>query len=138
MKALKRLRKDARTEKQKAETAAQWYEFCKRADAIILYTLWQDFGFGKARLEKFYKRFLINAEELYLRYDNNHADGELLDEERGIYAVDKTEYREQKGRERYAIVRDWLKGIGVDVEEWQTWDVAELMREEKENGKEVH
>ena len=137
MKALKRVKKEARTEKQKAETLIQWYEFCKRADAIILYTLWQDFGFGKDRLARFYKKFLINAEELYLRYDTNHDDGEMLDEERGIYAIDKTDFREQKGRERYAIVRDWLKGIGVDVEAWQKWDVDELIEEEKKNA-EIH
>ena len=66
-----------------------------------------------------------------MRYDNNHADGEMIDEESGLFAIDKTEYREQRGRERYGIVRDWLKGIGVDVEEWQKWDLDELMKEEK-------
>jgi len=128
MKALKRVKKEARTERQKAEQLTQWYEFCKRADAIILYTLWQDFGFGKDRLARFYKRFLINSEELYLRYDNNHKDGENLGN--GYVAIDNTP-PEERGRERYAIVRGWLKDIGVDVEAWQKWDVDELMKEAK-------
>lgn len=130
MNCLKGIKKRYLSQKQNEEMLTNWYEFCKRADAIILYTLWQDFGFGRARLEKFYKHFLINSEELYLRYDNNHKNGEDLGD--GFYAIDNTP-PDERGRERYAIVRQWLKEqVGVDVEEWQKWDVEELMREERE------
>ena len=131
MNCLKRAKKEARTERQKAETLAEWYEFCKRADAVILYTLWQDFGFGAKRLERFYRRFLYNSEDMYLRYDNNHSDGEQLDDEGIYHAIDNTP-RDQRGRERYAVIRGWLKDAGVDVEEWQKWKIEDIMREEAE------
>ena len=52
---IKKLRR--RQEKQAFDDMARelvlekWADFCTKADIVILYTLWKEFGFGRKRLE---------------------------------------------------------------------------------------
>lgn len=71
-------RKQAR---QAADEAAKqlvldrWEQFCTKADIAILYTLWNDFGFGKARLERFYRSWIRNQYDMISRFRSDGDDG---------------------------------------------------------------
>lgn len=49
----RRQARQAADEAAKQLVLERWEQFCTKADIAILYTLWNDFGFGKARLERF-------------------------------------------------------------------------------------
>lgn len=62
-------------------------------DAAVLYALHEEFGFGKKRLRRFYKRFVEHIKIL----ENHYCmEGE------SIY-----------------LCREQLKKLGIDIEEWQ-------------------
>ena len=49
----RRQARQAADEAAKQLVLERWEQFCTKADIAILYTLWNDFGFGKARLKRF-------------------------------------------------------------------------------------
>lgn len=51
-------------------------KFCVESDANVLWTLHNDFGFGKDRLLKFWRIVSSNHDELRERYDF-HSDEEM-------------------------------------------------------------
>ena len=46
----RRQARQAADEAAKQLVLERWEQFCTKADIAILYTLWNDFGFGKAHL----------------------------------------------------------------------------------------
>lgn len=79
---------DDEVSRQLEERSKEWYE---NLDSIILYTLHNEFGFGKDRLLKFFRSLINTNEELISYYHLKDAD---------------------------FICKKKLKEIGVDVEEW--------------------
>ncbi|MCM1524031.1 MAG: hypothetical protein NC120_06195, partial [Ruminococcus sp.] len=61
--------------------------------AMVLWVLHEEFGFGKKRLRKFFDRFSVSLDKLIQWY-------------------------EMDGSDRTWLCSYKLKGIGVDVEEW--------------------
>lgn len=76
---IKKLRR--RQEKQAFDDMARelvlekWADFCTKADIVILYTLWKEFGFGRKRLERFYRRMIANQHEMIERFRTERDDG---------------------------------------------------------------
>lgn len=60
-------------------------------DAMVLYTLYESFGFGKKRLRMFYDKLIEKHKELQQQYEMNQVAWICLKK---------------------------LKDIGVDIEEW--------------------
>ena len=70
----------------------EWDKFCKKADISILYTLHEDFGFGKERLERFYRGWIRRHSAMV---DNYQCEGD---------------------DSHYWVMEARLKAIGVDVD----------------------
>ena len=64
-------------------------------DAMILYILHEEFGFGEKRLKRFYDRFSAGLRELGERYDMNEYDDRLW------------------------LCRRELKEAGIDISKWK-------------------
>lgn len=62
-------------------------------DAIVLWVLHEEFGFGKSRMKKFHDRFIPTLNELTKRYEMDDSD-------------------------RIWLCTYQLKQLGVDIEEW--------------------
>lgn len=65
--------KQAATDAANELVLERWDQFCTKADIAILYTLWSDFGFGKQRLEKFYRQWIKNQ---YSMIEQFRSDGD--------------------------------------------------------------
>lgn len=63
-------------------------------DALILWELYEQFGFGKKRLKTFYDNFVKSYKDLQMRYECSDEDG--------IW-----------------VCKHKLKLIGVDLDEWK-------------------
>ena len=73
---------------------AEWdRKHSKEIDAVVLYQLHTQLGFGKDRLKRFFEGFRPAANELVKRYELDEADQIWIQTEK-------------------------LKEIGVDLEEW--------------------
>lgn len=62
-------------------------------DALVLYTLHEEFGFGEKRLKRFYKNFSLRLHELGERYQMNEYEDKLW------------------------LCRKKLKELGIDISE---------------------
>ena len=80
----------------KIEASRQVYEARDRLfndmDAVILWALHEEFGFGADRLKRFYQSFILNYRELQNHYE--------------------------LGDDTPFVCKERLRQIGVDVEEW--------------------
>ena len=54
----------------------QYEEFLRKADITILYTLHEDFGFGKKRCEKFYRQLIANQMRMIDEFRQDKDDDE--------------------------------------------------------------
>ena len=70
----------------------RWEEFCRDADISILYTLHEVFGFGKERLERFYRGWIKNHTDMIKKYRCDNDDS------------------------HYWVMEARLKDIGVDID----------------------
>ena len=81
----------------KAELKRQFQEFDRRhtleLDALVLWSLHEQLGYGKKRLKRFYERFNKSLKEMGERYDFDDAD-------------------------KIWLCQFKLKEIGIDIEEW--------------------
>ena len=64
-------------------------------DAMALYILHEEFGFGEKRLKRFYERFSLGLKELGERYQMNEYEDRLW------------------------LCKKKLKEIGIDISEWR-------------------
>lgn len=64
-------------------------------DAMALYILHEEFGFGEKRLKRFYERFSLGLRELGEKYQMNEYE------------------------ERLWLCQRKLKEIGIDISEWK-------------------
>lgn len=71
----RRQARQAADEAAKQLVLERWEQFCTKADIAILYTLWNDFGFGKARLERFYRSWIRNQYDMISRFRSDGDDG---------------------------------------------------------------
>ena len=72
--------------------AAEEQKFDRAMDAMVLYTLHREFGFGKDRLRRFYEAFLAGRNELIERYQSPEDNAWIAEQE--------------------------LKRLGVDLDAW--------------------
>lgn len=88
---LTKKQKDILKEEIKEALIQKLEEYDREFDAMVLWILHKHLGFGKKRLERFYKTFFILSRELKKRYEEDSP---------GLAAMAE------------------LKKIGVDVVEW--------------------
>jgi hypothetical protein len=89
--SLTKKQRDVLKEEIKNALVRKLEEYDREFDAIVLWVLREQLGFGKKRLERFYKMFFALSRELKNRYE---------EESPGLPAMAE------------------LKKIGVDVVEW--------------------
>ena len=75
-------------------TLAEWdKKHYQELDALVLWVLHEEFGFGEGRLKRFHDRFAVSIDELVHRY--------VMDDEDDVWLCTRK-----------------LKEYGIDLEEW--------------------
>lgn len=88
---LSKIEKEAMIQEVKRQLVKYDEKYQNDFDAMVLYTLYENFGFGEKRLKRFYKELIKKHGEL-----------------RQHYQMDNVTW----------ICIEKLKEIGVDIEEW--------------------
>lgn len=75
----------------------QWENFATKADIVILYTLHKEFGFGKERCERFYRKMIENQISMIEQYRTSKDDDDT----------------------HYWVMEERLKNANIDVKALQ-------------------